>query len=47
MDLLVHTNLSICEIAQKIGFDDPYYFSRLFKKEMGLSPAHYRKTHIL
>ena len=46
-DLLVHTNLSICEIAQKIGFDDPYYFSRLFKKETGLSPAHYRKAHIL
>ena len=46
-DLLVHTNLSICEIAQKIGFDDPYYFSRLFKKEMGLSPTHYRKAHVL
>ena len=46
-DLLVHTNLSICEIARKIGFDDPYYFSRLFKKETGLSPAHYRKTHLL
>lgn len=46
-DLLKHTNLSICEIAKKIGFDDPYYFSRLFKKEIGLSPAHYRKTNLL
>ncbi len=46
-DLLIHTNLSVCEIAQKTGFDDPYYFSRLFKKEMGLSPAHYRKTNLL
>lgn len=46
-DLLVHTNLSICEIAQKTGFDDPYYFSRLFKKESGRSPAHYRKTNLL
>lgn len=46
-DLLIHTNLTICEIAQKIGFDDPYYFSRLFKKEVGLSPAHYKKINLL
>ncbi|MBQ8357514.1 MAG: helix-turn-helix transcriptional regulator [Clostridia bacterium] len=46
-DLLMHTNLSVCEIAHKIGFDDPYYFSRLFKKEIGLSPVHYRKTNPL
>ena len=46
-DLLIHTNLSICEIAQKTGFDDPYYFSRLFKKEIGLSPANYRKNNLL
>ena len=46
-DLLIHTNLSICEISQKIGFDDPYYFSRLFKKETGLSPANYRKNNLL
>ena len=43
-DLLLHTNLSVYEIAQKTGFDDPYYFSRLFKKETGLSPAYYKKT---
>lgn len=43
-NLLTHTNLSVGEIAQKIGFDDPYYFSRLFKKEVGISPARYRKS---
>ena len=25
-------------------FDDPYYFSRLFKKIISLSPLHYRET---
>jgi len=36
------TNLGINEIATKLGYDDPYYFSRLFKKVQGCSPAHHR-----
>lgn len=32
-------------IAQSLGFDDPYYFSRLFKKVMGLAPSDYRDSH--
>ncbi|WP_229212924.1 AraC family transcriptional regulator [Dyadobacter soli] len=31
-------------MASAIGIDDPFYFSRLFKQQMGLSPAHYRKN---
>jgi len=27
-----------------VGYDDPYYFSRLFKKVMGLSPSQYRQS---
>ena len=42
-DLLAHTGFSVCEIAQKVGFDDPYYFSRLFKKAIGVSPLRFRK----
>ena len=34
---------SIAEIAREIGFDDQFYFSRQFKKVMGLSPRDYRK----
>jgi len=39
---LLFTNLRINEIAQKIGINDPYYFSRLFTSVMGISPKQYR-----
>lgn len=42
--LLTSTNLSVSEIAFKTGFEDPYYFSRVFKKKYGVSPAVYRKN---
>ena len=31
--------------ALSCGFSDPFYFSRLFHKEMGISPSEYRKRH--
>jgi len=37
------SNLSIRKIGESYGISDPYYFSRLFKKVMGLSPLQYRK----
>jgi AraC-like DNA-binding protein len=40
---LQFTPLRVNEISLKLGFDDPYYFSRLFSKVMGISPAEYRK----
>ncbi|MBB5394778.1 AraC family transcriptional regulator [Mucilaginibacter sp. AK015] len=42
---LYFTDRSIKEICADIGFDDPYYFSRLFSKLIGISPSKYRKTH--
>jgi AraC-like DNA-binding protein len=36
------TDLRIKEIADKLGIADPYYFSRMFTKLMGLSPNQYR-----
>jgi AraC-like DNA-binding protein/mannose-6-phosphate isomerase-like protein (cupin superfamily) len=40
---LLFTGLRIKEVAQGLGFEDPYYFSRLFTKVMGVSPALYRE----
>lgn len=40
--LLDFTERPVKEIAAELGFDDPYYFSRLFKKIMGHSPSDFR-----
>ncbi|NLM11830.1 MAG: AraC family transcriptional regulator [Clostridiaceae bacterium] len=37
------TDMAVSEIAEKIGYNDQYYFSRLFKKVMGKSPSAYRR----
>ena len=37
------TNMFIYEISENLGYEDQYYFSRIFKKEMGVSPREYRK----
>ncbi|WP_305857246.1 AraC family transcriptional regulator [Balneatrix alpica] len=43
MDISQHP---INEISQALGYEDAYYFSRLFKKVMGMAPSAYRKlTH--
>ncbi|MGE7114813.1 ABC transporter substrate-binding protein [Lysinibacillus sp. NPDC047702] len=41
--LLLTTQLSVGEIAFSIGYSDMYYFSRLFKKQFGVSPLHFRE----
>ncbi|MEK8128895.1 AraC family transcriptional regulator [Paenibacillus filicis] len=38
------TRDSVKEISHRLGFQDPYYFSRLFKQIMGKSPSDYRNT---
>jgi len=37
------TNLPIKDIAYQIGYNDPLYFSRVFKKHSGISPKEFRK----
>ena len=41
--LLENKALNITEVSQECGFNDPKYFSRLFKKNIGCSPKQYRK----
>lgn len=43
--LLLNTDLSITEIAEKCGFDDSNYFGDSFKKVKGISPREYRKAN--
>lgn len=42
--LLLTSNLPVKQVAAMVGFEDPYHFSRNFKKFHGLSPSHYRHT---
>ena len=44
---LLFTDLRIKEIAEQLGIEDPYYFSRMFTRLMGVSPKEYRiKRHV-
>ncbi|MBE6359325.1 MAG: helix-turn-helix domain-containing protein [Lentisphaerae bacterium] len=40
--MLLDTAFSIKEIAGKLGFEDEFYFSRIFRKKCGKSPREYR-----
>ena len=42
--LLIDDNLPINQIALKCGYDDTFYFSRIFKQVTGLTPREYRNT---
>ena len=41
--LLESTSYNVMEIAEIVGYNNPLYFSRLFKKQCGVSPTEYRK----
>lgn len=45
--LLSQTESSVCEIAKEVGYEDPYYFSRIFKKKVGSAPLAWRRQHKL
>lgn len=42
-DLLHTTDLSVRAIAESLGYEDEYYFSRLFKKQTGVAPKLWRE----
>lgn len=44
VNLLAETDAAIREIAASVGYKDPYYFGRLFKKYKGVSPDRFRET---
>ena len=38
--------LSICDISRSVGYDDSLAFSKIFKKQKGMSPKKYREQFI-
>lgn len=44
-DLLLHSSLKLNQIADLVGYSDPKYMSKVFKEEVGMLPAEYRKSH--
>jgi AraC-like DNA-binding protein len=40
--LLRRTNLSVTEVAFEVGLTDPSHFTRVFRKQLGLTPTRYR-----
>jgi AraC-like DNA-binding protein len=32
-------------LAQQLGYEDSYYFSRVFRRVIGMLPSHYRALH--
>ena len=40
--MLRKTDMKIAEISETVGFEDPFYFCRIFSKTFGVSPQKYR-----
>lgn len=45
-ELIVKSRLNFSEIAFKVGFSDPKYFTKCFKKETGMTPSEYRQKSL-
>jgi AraC-like DNA-binding protein len=43
--LLYHSDCSVKEIAHELGYEDHTYFSRLFKKSVGITPGEFRRRY--
>lgn len=42
-ELLNFTDLPVQEVARRVGLENPYYFSRIFRKKIGMPPSQYRQ----
>lgn len=41
--LLNESNLSVREIARRVGYEDPFYFDRVFRRYHDMTPRDYRR----
>ena len=46
-NLLLQPNVSVSQVAYQLGFEYPQYFSRLFKKKVGISPKAYQSQQLV
>ncbi len=44
-DLMALSTLNVSQVAYSVGFTDPKYFTRCFRKAVGMSPTEYREQH--
>ncbi len=42
-EILRETTLQVQEVAEQLGYQDVFFFSRQFKREMGVAPSNYRE----
>ncbi len=47
VNLLENTNYNVAEVAAMTGYENPLYFSRIFRKVKGISPSQYRKMNTM
>lgn len=46
-EMIITNELNVTQISEKLGYSNPNYFSKAFKKECGYTPIEYRKKHEL
>ena len=46
-NLLRTSTLAVSEIGERVGYADPFHFSRVFKRERGVSPRTYRDRQLI
>ena len=44
-NMLDNTKYNVTPISTAVGYDNPHYFSRLFKKHAGMTPLEYRNRN--
>ena len=46
-ELIARSKMNFSQIAFNVGFSDPKYFTKCFKKETGMTPSEYRQQAAL
>lgn len=47
MQLLMDKQLKLYHIAEMVGYEDPNYFAKIFKRHVGMTPSEYREKQVL